>query len=288
MTFGILGNRTKPGINDVIVEILDFLISNKIDFFIHDKFRESVKLKLPKGIFLSGRLVMEKSDFLISIGGDGTFLNSARIIGKSGKPVIGINLGTLGFMADIMPHQIKQVLKEIVTGKFLIAELCMIRCSVSGKHLFDALNEIVIDKCDSIKMVELEIFYNNDFVGKFYADGVLVSSPTGSTGYSLSSGGPIVSPISKVFIITPISPHSLSFRPVIVPDDGRIIIKTVSRENVRITSDGYNSIVRKPPVEICIEKTDYSVKTIKRLNWSYFNTLNKKLLWGEDVRKTRK
>lgn len=288
MTFGILGNKTKPGISGVISEILEFLISNNIDFYIHDKFRESVKLKLPKGKFLPGKKVMEKSDFIISIGGDGTFLNSARIIGKSGKPVIGINLGTLGFMADIMPNQIKQVLKEIVSGKYLIAELCMIKCSAGGKHLFDALNEIVIDKCDSIKMVELEIFYNKDFVGKFYADGVLISSPTGSTGYSLSSGGPIVSPISKVFIITPISPHSLSFRPVIVPDDGKILIRTVSRENVRITSDGYNSIVQKPPVEICIAKTDYSLKTIKRLNWSYFSTLNKKLLWGEDVRKTRR
>jgi len=288
MTFGILGNKTKPGISGVILEILEFLISNNIDFYIHDKFSESVSLKIPKSKFLSGRRVLDKSDFIISIGGDGTFLNSARIIGKSGKPVIGINLGTLGFMADIMPNQIKQVLKEIVSGKYLIAELCMLNCSVGGKHLFDALNEIVIDKCDSIKMVELEIFYNKDFVGKFYADGVLISSPTGSTGYSLSSGGPIVSPISKVFIITPISPHSLSFRPVIVPDDGKILIRTVSRENIRITSDGYNSIVQKPPVEICIAKTDYSLKTIKRLNWSYFSTLNKKLLWGEDVRKTRR
>jgi NAD+ kinase len=287
MIFGILGNKNKTGISDVIKDILDFLKSNRVSFHIDEKFREITKMKLPAGTFLNGKKVLEKSDIIISIGGDGTYLNSARTIGSSEKPVIGINLGTLGFMADIMPHQIKTVLKEIINGKYMVANLCLVRCSVDGRHLFDAVNEIVIDKCDSIKMVELEIFYNDDFVGKFYADGVLISTPTGSTGYSLSSGGPIVTPISKVFIITPISPHSLSFRPVIIPDDGKIVIRTISTENVRITPDGHKSFVKKPPFEITIEKADYSLKAIKRLNWSYFNTLNKKLLWGEDVRKTK-
>ncbi|MEI7485062.1 MAG: NAD(+)/NADH kinase [Ignavibacteria bacterium] len=288
MIFGIIGNKGKKGIDKVLKTIIKYFSDKNIPFYIDSDLKEELRpLNLKHNLFPIDSLI-KKSDIIVSIGGDGTFLNSTRHINDSNKPIIGINLGTLGFMSDVMPSEIKTFFNDVIKGKYKTIDLCLTKCTVNKKYVFSALNEIVIDKCDSIKMVELGIFYNKEFVGRFYADGVLVSTPTGSTGYSLSSGGPIITPFSKVFIITPICPHSLNFRPVIVPDSGTIMIKSYNKEKVRITPDGFNGIIRKAPLEIIIEKTEYSLKAIKKHNWSFFNTLNEKLLWGEDIRKGKR
>jgi NAD+ kinase len=288
MIFGIIGNKGKKGIDKVLKTIIKYFSDKNISFYIDSELKEEIRpLRLKHNLFPIDSLI-RKSDIIISIGGDGTFLNSTRHINDSDKPIIGINLGTLGFMSDVMPSEIKTFFNEVIKGKFKTIDLCLTKCTVNKEFAFSALNEIVIDKCDSIKMVELGIFYNKEFVGRFYADGVLISTPTGSTGYSLSSGGPIITPFSKVFIITPICPHSLNFRPVIVPDSGKIMIKSYNQEKVRITPDGFNGIIRKAPLEIIIEKAEYSLKAIKKHNWSFFNTLNEKLLWGEDIRKGKR
>ncbi|MCX6157784.1 MAG: NAD(+)/NADH kinase [Ignavibacteriae bacterium] len=288
MIFGIIGNKGKKGIDKVLKTIIKYFSDKNIPFYIDSDLKEELRpLNLKHNLFPIDSLI-KKSDIIVSIGGDGTFLNSTRHINDSNKPIIGINLGTLGFMSDVMPSEIKTFFNDVIKGKYKTIDLCLTKCTLNKKYVFSALNEIVIDKCDSIKMVELGIFYNKEFVGRFYADGVLVSTPTGSTGYSLSSGGPIITPFSKVFIITPICPHSLNFRPVIVPDSGTIMIKSYNKEKVRITPDGFNGIIRKAPLEIIIEKTEYSLKAIKKHNWSFFNTLNEKLLWGEDIRKGKR
>jgi NAD+ kinase len=288
MRFGIIGNISKKGIDKVLKTIIKYFEDKNIPYCVGSEFRNILRpMNLNRNLYPIKSLI-EKSDIIVSIGGDGTFLNSTRQISNSNKPIIGINLGTLGFMSDVMPSDIKKFFDNVVKGKYKTIDLCLARCTVNKKYAFSALNEIVIDKCDSIKMVELGIFYNKEFVGRFYADGVLVSTPTGSTGYSLSSGGPIITPFSKVFIITPICPHSLNFRPVIVPDSGTIMIKSFNDEKVRITPDGYKGIIRKAPLEIVIEKEDYSLITLKKHNWSFFNTLNEKLLWGEDIRKGKR
>ncbi len=288
MLFGIIGNKGKKGIDRVLRTIIKYFSDKKIPFCVDEDFREILRpLGLYHNLFPINSL-LKKSDFIVSIGGDGTFLNSTRLINDSNKPIIGINLGTLGFMSDVMPSDIKKFFNDVINGKYKTIDLCLAKCTVNKKFAFNALNEVVIDKCDSIKMVELGIFYNKEFVGRFYADGVLISTPTGSTGYSLSSNGPIIIPFSKVFIITPICPHSLNFRPVIVPDSGKIMIKSYNDEKVRITSDGFKGMIRKAPLEIIIEKADYTLKTVKKSNWSFFNTLNEKLLWGEDIRKGKR
>jgi len=288
MQFGIIGNKNKKGIERVLKTIINYFTEKKIAFCVDSDFREILRpLNLHHHLFPIDSL-LNKSDIIISIGGDGTFLNSTRYIKDTNKPIIGINLGTLGFMSDVMPSDIKMFFNDVINGKYKTIDLCLAKCTVNKKFVFNALNEIVVDKCDSIKMVELGIFYNKEFVGRFFADGVLISTPTGSTGYSLSSGGPIITPFSKVFIITPICPHSLNFRPVIVPDSGKIMIKSYCDEKVRITPDGFKGIIRKAPLEIIIEKAEYSLKTVKKYNWSFFNTLNEKLFWGEDIRKGKR
>ncbi|MCE1164105.1 MAG: NAD(+)/NADH kinase [Bacteroidetes bacterium] len=287
MTFGLIGNRNKAGIERVLNSLVKFFAAKRINCILDSGFRQAMP-HLPKGQFDTSKSLVTRSDFVISIGGDGTFLNSARIIGNSQKPMIGINLGTLGFISDILPKDIRKILTQVIKNKYKIVELSLVNCLINKKDKLLALNEIVIDKSDSIKMIELEIFYNREFVGKFFSDGVLVSTPTGSTGYSLSAGGPIITPFSSVFILTPICPHSLNFRPVILPDDGTIRIRTANNEKIRITPDGHKSMIKNSPVELVISKAEHSVKVVKDLKWSYFNTLNKKLLWGEDVRKSRK
>jgi NAD+ kinase len=288
MLFGIIGHKNKKGLDRVLKTLINYFNDKKISFCVDADFREILRpLKLRHNLFPIDSL-LKKSDIIISIGGDGTFLNSTRYIKDTNKPIIGINLGTLGFMSDVMPSDIRMFFNDVIKGKYKTIDLCLAKCTVNKKYAFTALNEIVIDKCDSIKMVELGIFYNKEFVGRFFADGVLISTPTGSTGYSLSSGGPIITPFSKVFIITPICPHSLNFRPVIVPDSGKIMIKSYNDEKVRITPDGFKGIIRKAPLEIIIEKAEYSVKTVKKYNWSFFNTLNEKLFWGEDIRKGKR
>jgi len=288
MTFGIIGNKKKKGIEKVITSLVGYFKNKNISYYLHDDFRDLIKSKELYSKILTMKSLLDKSDFLVSIGGDGTFLNSTRIIKHLDKPVVGINLGTLGFMSDIMPTEIDKFFDDVIQNKYKIIDLHLAKCTVNGKYAFDALNEIVIDKADTIKMVELGIFYNKEIVGRFFADGVLVSTPTGSTGYSLSAGGPIITPFSKVFIITPICPHSLNFRPVIVPDSGKITIKSYNDVKVRITPDGYKGLIREAPLEIVIEKSEHFIKSVKKLNWSFFNTLNEKLLWGEDIRKGKR
>ena len=197
MTFGIIGNKNKAAIDKVIMSLVKYFQRKNISYYLHDDFKQIIKSKDISNKFLRIGTLINKSDMIVSIGGDGTFLNSTRMIKHADKPVIGINLGTLGFMSDIMPTEIEKFFGEVINNKYKIIDLHLAKCTVNGKYEFDALNEIVIDKADTIKMVELGIFYNKEFVGRFFADGVLVSTPTGSTGYSLSAGGPIITPFSK-------------------------------------------------------------------------------------------
>jgi NAD+ kinase len=284
MTFGIIGNSSKKDLGKVLNNLLDFLSINRIQFVIEEKL---------KGNLLNGRYnkniksikhLLNKSDIIISLGGDGTFLNTARTIGRKQIPILGINLGNLGFMAEVSPDEAHNFILDILSGNYKVFDLCVISSKTKGSEESFGMNELVIDKCNSIKMIEIEIYYKNERVVNFVGDGVIVSTPTGSTGYSLSAGGPIISPYSKVFIITPICPHTLNFRPVIVPDDGTIMIKTINKEKVRLTADGFTSSIYKSPNEFILAKADYNIKVVKKINKTYFQTLNSKLLWGADVR----
>jgi NAD+ kinase len=284
MIYGITGNKNKANLKPVLSSLIKFFFERKIDFLVDsDLPLTTIKTKIKSKALPFSKLV-SKIDILISLGGDGTFLNTARLLGKMQIPILGVNLGALGFMAEVSPDEIENFISDIEEGNFKIIDLCVIQAkSENGKSL-NAINEIVIDKSNSIRVIELEIIYKNEFVVNFLGDGVLISSPTGSTGYSLSAGGPIISPYSKVLLITPICPHTLNFRPIVVPDDGNIIIKVRSKENFRITADGHTSRYFNKTGEFTISRADYNIKAVKRINKTYFQTLNSKLLWGEDIR----
>lgn len=284
MTFGIIGNSTKKNLGRVLNELLNFFENNKINFIIHDALKRSITHKKHLNKLKGINVLLNKSDIIMSLGGDGTFLNTARIVGRKEIPILGVNLGNLGFMAEVRPDEIQNFVLDILNGEYKVSDLCVLSAKAKKNKEIFGVNEIVVDKCNSIKMVEIEIYYNNERVVNFVGDGVIVSTPTGSTGYSLSAGGPIISPYSKVFIITPICPHTLNFRPVIVPDNGTILIKTLNKEKIRLTADGFTSIFYNSPTDVILKRADYNIKVIKKINKTYFQTLNNKLLWGADVR----
>lgn len=285
MIFGITGNIEKENLYDVIKDICGFLLKNKTEFFIDSKLFNKSKANSFKKFAASINSILKKKDvILLSLGGDGTFLNTARIVGNRNIPILGVNLGNLGFLAEVRANEITGFIKEMLKGKFRVTERNILEAKVNGKKFY-GLNDIVIDKANSIRMINIDAFYNDERIFKLVADGIIISTPTGSTGYSLSSGGPVISPHSSVFSATPICPHSLNIRPIILPDDGDITIRTLGSTTARVTADGQTYFTGKSPMEVKLKKADYTIKLVKRMDSTYFDTLKKKLLWSEDKRK---
>lgn len=285
MTFGIIGNTGKKNVKPVLTDIISFLQKQKIEFLLLRDLKKFLQIQLPPHHLCSVKTLLKHSEIIFSLGGDGTFLNTAKIVGRKQIPILGVNLGTLGFMAEVGPDEAISFINKILNNKYKIYNLCVLEAKHIGSKPIYGMNDIVIDKCASIKMVELEIFYKGEHVIRFFADGIIISTPTGSTGYSLSAGGNVISPYSQVFAITPICPHTLNFRPLIVPDDGEIVIKTHHTGIVRITADGSPSITYKSPTKFRIRKADYTIRVVKDIDKTYFQTLSNKLLWGADQRK---
>lgn len=285
MIFGITGNIEKENLHDVIKDIGGFLLKSNTEFFIDSKLFKKSKSNLFKKFALPVNSILKKKELiLLSLGGDGTFLNTARIVGNRNIPILGVNLGNLGFLAEVRANEITGFLKEMLKGKFRITERNILEAKMNGKK-FHGLNDIVIDKANSIRMINIDAFYNDERIFKLVADGIIISTPTGSTGYSLSSGGPVISPLSSVFSVTPICPHSLNIRPIILPDDGEITIRTLGNSMARVTADGQTYVTGKSPMEVKLKKADYTTKLVKRTDSTYFDTLKRKLLWSEDKRK---
>lgn len=284
MRFGITGNINKDQVCVILKQVANLFEKRNIEFYIDDSFKPKADKSLSKKC-AKFPAILAKSDFIISLGGDGTFLYTARKIGKKEIPILGINAGNLGFMAEFSVKDLSELLNDILNKNYRLSQRVVLKTKLPNGKYFYSLNDIVIDRANSIRMIELEVDYNSNKVVKFVADGIIISTPTGSTGYSLSAAGPVVTPDSNVFITTPICPHTLTVRPMIFPDTGEIIIRVNKNVDVRVTSDGQEFKNFKAPSEFKISKADYTVNIVRRKRSTYFNTLNKKLFWGKDVRK---
>jgi NAD+ kinase len=283
MIFGITGNINKEQVCIILKDVAKLFAKKNIEFYIDDSFRSKLDKSLSKNC-ATFPTILKKANFIISLGGDGTFLYTARKIGERGIPILGINAGNLGFMAEFSVKDMSELLKDIINKNYRISERGVLKTKLPNGKYFYSLNDIVIDRANSIRMIELEVEYNSNKVVKIVGDGIIISTPTGSTGYSMSAGGPIITLDSKVIIATPICPHTLTVRPIIFPDNGEIKIRVNKNVDVRVTSDGQEFKNFKAPSEFIISKADYTIKIIKRKRSNYFNTLNKKLFWGKDVR----
>lgn len=290
-TIGIIANTTKENVNLVVSELIKKLQANKFNFLLSNallKQKEILAKELRKNVFVPDDKLCNNSDLVISIGGDGTMLTTAYKAQFFDKPVLGINFGKLGFLSEANINQIDVLINEIKRGLIKIEERILITGEVLGHKVerLIAINDIVIDKGGWPKMIDLELTVNNEFVTTISADGIVIATPTGSTGYSLSIGGPIVSPLTDAITLSPISPHSLTVRPIVLPSNQEIFIKADSlHKEILVNCDGQRVFAVPPPLKIKIVKHNRPLKLVRTSLTSYFETLRSKLLWGVDLRK---
>ena len=295
MRFGLAGNLQKQGLPQLVNVLIRRFDDEGVEYVIERELalhlRGRKKLgKLKGGKIVSAGSLAKSCDLLISLGGDGTILRMARLVAPLGTPILGINLGKLGFLAEVSLDDVNDCLTEILSGDYLVVERMMLQAVTSESvKTYLALNDIVIDKYGTSRVLNFETSVDREYLATFTSDGVIFSTPTGSTAYALASGGPIVTPRNKSITISPICPHTLTARPVIVPDDSVLRIKIASAPNkVHITADGQDEALLSAPTEIRVMKAPSVARLVKRRSSSYYDLLRKKLGWGADVRNPRR
>ncbi len=277
-------NDTRPIIKDIFV----FFNRNNVELVIEEKFLEILYkeeiVSKKYNTFASHEDLDSSFDILISIGGDGTILRATNFVRDSGIPILGVNAGRLGFLAKVQKENIESFLQIVLEKKYTISERTLLSIECQDIDLNFAMNEIAVSRKDTTSMITIETFLNGEYLNSYWADGLIISTPTGSTGYSLSCGGPILTPNVNGLVITPIAPHNLNARPLVIPDDTEIKLKVSGREeqylvslDSRITSISNNS-------ELVINKTPFKINMVEIPDETFFKTLRNKLLWGEDKR----
>ena len=227
------------------------------------------------------------ADMVISIGGDGTFLKAASRVGKKNIPILGINTGRLGFLADVASNDIEDTLDELFKNYYKTEERTLLRLHTEDRvfHGYNyALNEIAILKRDTSSMVTIHTALNGEYLTSYQADGLVISTPTGSTAYSMSVNGPIIIPQSKNLVLSPVAPHSLNVRPLVIPDSFTITLGVESRNKYFLIALDGRSEIFPTGIQLRVSKADYTTKVIKRYNHTFYQTLREKLMWGADVR----
>jgi NAD+ kinase len=230
---------------------------------------------------------VKKFDFMFCLGGDGAMLDTLCIVKDSGVPVLGINTGRLGFLSGISNNEIQNPIKAVLTGQYSIDKRNLLKLS-STSNLFSglnfALNEVTIHKKDSSSMMIVHAYVDDEYLNSYWADGLIISTPTGSTGYNLSCSGPIIMPGSNVFVITPIAPHNLNVRPLIIPNDKTIKLKLEGRDDEFLVSLDSRSVGVNSTEELQIQKGDFQLNIVRPTDHSFLSTLRNKLTWGLDAR----
>lgn len=288
MRIGIFGKKYQK--IEQIKKIFDILSSNKVEVFIQKEFYEYLQSSLDLKAYIAGFIDCNHLDLdmAFSIGGDGTFLRTVSAIRGKNIPILGINTGRLGFLADVSENDMEQTLSDILSGHYTTEKRSQLKLTIndSSSEICDyALNEIAILKQDSSSMITIDVNINDERLTSYEADGLLVSTPTGSTAYSLSVGGPIMAPNTSNFIITAIAPHSLSARPLVIEDNNVLTLNIRSRSSCFLISlDGRSKAMPVNGTTLRIEKADISVSVVKRIGQTFYSTLKNKLKWGTDPR----
>jgi len=293
MKIAIYGQFYQKNSLEPIESLLKVLQKKTIDVFIESDFYASIKREETININLTDFktfTVLDTSfDLLISIGGDGTILRAITHVRDLSIPIVGINTGRLGFLATIQKDTIESTINDIIKGDFRISERNLLTISTvpENKDLLDfniALNEIAVSRKNTTSMITVETSLDDEYLTSYWADGLIISTPTGSTGYSLSCGGPVIMPESDSFVITPIAPHNLNARPLVIPNSTEIKLRVSGREdNYLVSLDSRIATLHNDSVVI-IKQADFKIKMIELTGKSFLQTLRKKLLWGEDKR----
>jgi len=292
MKVGIMGNRAKKDLWRVAKDLVGMLTDGGARFVVDEELARWVNKEVGSRVVEPGDVapletLPRRCDVLVAFGGDGTILSASRLVGRRGIPILGVNLGKLGFLAEFAVEDMEEWVGALLKRKYKVEERMVLEASTRAgrRRRFYGLNDIVIDKSGSSRVIDLQTVVNNEHLITYTADGLIVATPTGSTAYSLATGGPIVVPESKAITLSPICPHTLTARPVIVPDSSSIrVVVEGGTKAIHITADGQVEEILHPPLEFLIRKANYSVRLVKRLDRSYYDVLRAKLMWGRDVR----
>lgn len=291
MRIGIFGKNINETYYPYLLQILKHLNQNKAHVSMYWPFFKTLNKDFVQQVHID-HFIEEQEEFLnldllFSIGGDGTFLEAIKFIRDSNIPIVGFNSGRLGFLADISKNQIPNALDQIFNHQYRIEERSLLEL-ISPQNQFGsfnyALNEVTFHKSDTSSMITIHTYINGHKLNSYWADGLIISSPTGSTAYSMSAGGPIVSPDSKNFIITPIAPHHLTVRPIVVPDNYELNFEIEGRGEHFLTSLDSRSKATAFSAKMKIQKANFNIRIIKLHDHDFYSTLREKLMWGRDNR----
>lgn len=289
LRFALFGNEYQAKKSVAVQRILSFLKERGAEVYIDRPYydflsKEGAEELWHTGVFDDYNFDV---DFVISMGGDGTFLKAASKVGAKGTPILGVNMGRLGFLADVLPSEVELALSEIYGGQYKVEEHAVIKIEADGEPIEGspyALNDIALLKRDDASMISIRCSVNGEYLVTYQADGLLIATPTGSTAYNLSTGGPIVVPSAHILCITPVAPHSLNIRPIAINDDCVIDLEVESRShNYLVAIDGRSERMREG-TRLTIRKAPYKIKIVKQQSARYFSTLREKLMWGADQR----
>lgn len=292
MKIAVYGQYYKENTGDIIRKVLTVFEYYKPEVSFECNFYEVLKdngLLTQKFPVFSSHRELEGYDIFISIGGDGTMLRAATYVRDKNIPILGINAGRLGFLATVQQEHIADLLPLVFEKNYKISTRTLLSLDYEGKDkaledLDYALNEVTVSRKDTTSMITIETRLNGDYLNSYWADGLIISTPTGSTGYSLSCGGPILTPEVNSLVITPIAPHNLNARPLVIPDDTYIELTVSSREEQHLVSLDSRIVSVDTETTLRIRKTDFSIKLVEFPQEKFLDTLRKKLLWGEDKR----
>ena len=287
--YALFGNIYQAKKSANVLRLLSILNNYQAEVYIQKEFHQFLTKDQKMDIQVAG--VFENDDFsadmVLSMGGDGTFLKAASYVGHKNIPILGINTGRLGFLADVSPEEMEETFEDIYKGNYKIEDRSVLQAFSEGQPLKGypcGLNEIAVLKRDSSSMITIHTSINGAYLTTYQADGLVIATPTGSTAYSLSIGGPVIVPHSNTIAITPVAPHSLNIRPIVINDDWEITLDVESRShNFLVAIDGRSETCREG-TRLIIRKADYKIKVVKRPNHIFFHTLRDKMMWGADSR----
>ena len=292
MKVAIYGQTYQDNAIEYLLELLDELHKEKATISIEAEFHQLYlsqgnSVKFPT--FTSNSGLDESFDMFVSFGGDGTILRATTFVKDLGIPIVGVNTGRLGFLSTFKKEDVRKVVQEFVSGAYSVVERSLVQLNTNALdeefgELNFALNEITVSRKDTTSMITVETYLNDEYLTSYWADGLIVSTPTGSTGYSLSCGGPVIVPTAKSLVLTPIAPHNLNARPLVISDETIIRLKVSGREENHLVSLDSRIASLENGQEITIKKAPFSIGMIEYTSESFLKTLRNKLLWGEDKR----
>jgi NAD+ kinase len=291
MVIALFGREVSDENLKYVQRVIDKLSLKECHLTVYQPFFDMYRgqLEFPQGIefFHDHHGIESKVDFLFSIGGDGTILDAMTMVRDSGIPIMGINIGRLGFLSSIAKDEILPAIDKVLAHDYQIDSRALIRLKQPAELFGDlnyALNELTITRKDSTSLIVLHVYVDEMYLNSYWADGLIIATPTGSTAYSLSSGGPILTPGSENFVLTPIAPHNLTVRPIVIPDKSKIRIIVEGREDQFLVSLDSRRAIIDSNFELIVEKTDFKVNMLQMKGRNFFMTIREKLKWGLDAR----